>query len=86
MFFSQTLESSHVNTWADLWRGGRIDITGNNNLATLAYSCLYYILSSLPLEESPDFVGLSPGDLAHGSGFQVQMTVLYMYEMYLLLI
>lgn len=72
MFFSQTLESNHVNTWADLWRNGRIDITGNKTLATLAYSSLYYILSSLPLEESHDFVGLSPGDLAHGSGFEVK--------------
>ncbi|XP_048752483.2 protein-glucosylgalactosylhydroxylysine glucosidase-like isoform X2 [Ostrea edulis] len=73
MFFSQTLESNHVNTWADLWRNGRIDITGNKTLATLAYSSLYYILSSLPLEESHDFVGLSPGDLAHGSGFEDYM-------------
>ncbi|XP_061174432.1 protein-glucosylgalactosylhydroxylysine glucosidase-like [Saccostrea echinata] len=68
MFFNQTLESSHVNAWANVWKTGRVDITGNKTLATLAYSSLYYILSSLPLKDSRDFVGLSPGDLAHGSG------------------
>ncbi|XP_062577761.1 protein-glucosylgalactosylhydroxylysine glucosidase-like [Saccostrea cucullata] len=73
MFFYQTLESSHVNAWAKLWKSGRVDINGNKTFATLAYSSLYYILSSLPLEESRDFVGLSPGDLAHGSGDQDYM-------------
>lgn len=71
MFFNGNLESSHVNGWADVWRNGRIDFNGNDTLATLAYSSLYYITSSLPLGPTPDFVGLSPGDLAHGEGHQV---------------
>lgn len=71
MFFNGNLESSHVNGWADVWRNGRIDLNGNDTLATLAYSSLYYIISSLPLGPTPDFVGLSPGDLAHGEGHQV---------------
>lgn len=71
MFFNGNLESSHVNGWADVWRNGRIDLNGNDTLATLAYSSLYYITSSLPLGPTPDFVGLSPGDLAHGEGHQV---------------
>lgn len=71
MFFNGNLESSHVNGWADVWRNGRIDLNGNDTLATLAYSSLYYIMSSLPLGPTPDFVGLSPGDLAHGEGHQV---------------
>lgn len=71
MFFNGNLESSHVNGWADVWRNGRIDLNGNDTLSTLAYSSLYYIMSSLPLGPTPDFVGLSPGDLAHGEGHQV---------------
>lgn len=73
MFFKGNLESSHVNGWADVWKNGRIDFNGNETLATLAYSSLYYILSSLPLGPTPGFVGLSPGDLAHGSGDQDYM-------------
>ncbi|XP_078315125.1 protein-glucosylgalactosylhydroxylysine glucosidase-like isoform X2 [Crassostrea virginica] len=73
MFFNESLEISHVTAWSDIWKSGRIDITGNRTLATMAYSSLYYILSSLPLAETPEFVGLSPGDLAHGSGNQDYM-------------
>lgn len=73
MFFNGNLESSHVNGWADVWRNGRIDFNGNDTLATLAYSSLYYIISSLPVGPTPDFVGLSPGDLAHGAGHQDYM-------------
>lgn len=65
-FLNNTLESQHVQSWQNLWNSGRIDVTGNDKLATLTYSSLYYILSSLPLSENPDFIGLSPGDLAHG--------------------
>lgn len=72
MFFNGNLESSHVNGWADVRRNGRIDFNGNDTLATLAYSSLYYIISSLPVGPTPDFVGLSPGDLAHGAGHQVR--------------
>lgn len=74
MFFNGSLEISHVTAWSDIWKSGRVDITGNRTLATMAYSSLYYILSSLPLVETPEFVGLSPGDLAHGSGNQVVRT------------
>ncbi|XP_062577760.1 protein-glucosylgalactosylhydroxylysine glucosidase-like [Saccostrea cucullata] len=66
LFFNNTLEKQHIQSWQSIWNSGRIDVVGDKNLATLIYSSLYYILSSLPLSEKPDFIGLSPGDLAHG--------------------
>nr|XP_022334710.1 protein-glucosylgalactosylhydroxylysine glucosidase-like [Crassostrea virginica] len=66
LFFENSLESQHIQAWQELWDTGRIDVAGDEELATLTYSSLYYILSSLPLSENPDFIGLSPGDLAHG--------------------
>lgn len=66
LFFNNSLESQHIQSWQTLWSKGRMEVSGNDELATLIYSSLYYILSSLPLSEHPDFIGLSPGDLAHG--------------------
>ncbi|XP_046585029.1 protein-glucosylgalactosylhydroxylysine glucosidase-like [Haliotis rubra] len=64
-----TLYSSHVAAWRDVWEKGRVDVEGNLTLARINYACLYYLTSSLPLKEDPNwsFVGLSPGGLAHGS-------------------
>ncbi|KAJ8308414.1 LOW QUALITY PROTEIN: hypothetical protein KUTeg_013288 [Tegillarca granosa] len=47
-YFNQTLESSHVSAWSDIWQGGRIDLIGNVNVSRITYSALYYILSSIP--------------------------------------
>ncbi|KAL5008082.1 hypothetical protein ScPMuIL_013663 [Solemya velum] len=74
-FLAGTLSSSHVAGWTRLWKEGRIDVEGNLPLARANYASLYYILSSLPLQ--PDvtwpYVGLSPGDLAHGVNKQDYM-------------
>ncbi|XP_061173410.1 protein-glucosylgalactosylhydroxylysine glucosidase-like [Saccostrea echinata] len=66
LFINNTLENQHIQTWQSIWNNGRIDVVGNDNLAKLICSSLYYILSSLPLSEKPGFIGLSPGGLAHG--------------------
>lgn len=67
MASQDTLFPSHVTTWHALWDDGRVDIYGNQYLASLTYSALYYILSAMPLQEDLvwPFVGLSPADLAH---------------------
>ncbi|XP_013410390.1 protein-glucosylgalactosylhydroxylysine glucosidase-like, partial [Lingula anatina] len=63
------LYSNHVTAWNEVWKKGRIDVSDNKGLAKSVYGCLYYILSSLPLKEDTNwpFIGLSPGDLAHGA-------------------
>ena len=66
-FMAQTLQSSHTQAWLDVWRNGRLSMEGNKTLAQITYAALYYIISALPLQETKGFVGLSPGDLAHGS-------------------
>ena len=69
-FHSGSLLSSHVQEWRSVWSRGRIDVKGDISIARLAYSSLYYILSSLPFQADPvsewPFFGLSPGGLAHG--------------------
>lgn len=72
-YMNGSLETSHVNAWFKSWKEGRIDITGNISLARTTYASYYYILSSV-LPPDPEilvkpwpFVGLSPGDLAHGA-------------------
>ncbi|KAJ8308422.1 hypothetical protein KUTeg_013296 [Tegillarca granosa] len=72
-FMNGSLETSHTNAWIKSWEEGRIDLTGNIPLARVTYASYYYILSSV-LPPDPDilvkpwpFVGLSPGDLAHGA-------------------
>ncbi|KAL4238539.1 Protein-glucosylgalactosylhydroxylysine glucosidase [Mactra antiquata] len=67
MIKNDTLESTHVKAWNNLWNSGKIDIYGNKSLASLTYSSLYYIYSALPTTEELTwpFVGLSPSDLAH---------------------
>ncbi|KAL4238053.1 Protein-glucosylgalactosylhydroxylysine glucosidase [Mactra antiquata] len=67
MVSTNTLESTHISDWNKLWDAGRIDIYGNQFLARLTYSSLYYIYSALPTvkESTWPFYGLSPADLAH---------------------
>ncbi|KAK3093895.1 hypothetical protein FSP39_021562 [Pinctada imbricata] len=65
-FMSQTLQEEHSQAWYDVWKRGRISFEGNDTLSQITFAAMYYILSALPLKETPDFVGLSPGDLAHG--------------------
>ena len=54
------LFASHIRAWTSLWSRGRVDIFGDISLARAAYSSWYYILSSLPVNYHPQFVGLSP--------------------------
>lgn len=65
-----TLYTSHCDSWADVWRQGRIDCWGSLPLSRTIYGCLYYLYSSLMLRESDDqtvpFYGLSPESLAYG--------------------
>lgn len=67
MVARDSIESTHVTAWEQLWDAGRVDIYGNQHLASLTYSSLYYIFSALPIieEKTWPFVGLSPSDLAH---------------------
>ena len=62
------LYADHVKSWSELWQRGRIDVEGNRTIARAVYGSLYYILSSIPLQEKPNdmFVGLSPGGLPFG--------------------
>ena len=69
MYKEGRLEAFHLEAWKEVWDSGRIDIFGNSHLASSAYSSLYYILSAMPVKEEVTwpFIGLSPGDLAHGA-------------------
>ncbi len=55
----------------DLWQNGRIDVSGNLKLAKAIYGSLYYLTSSIPLVNDPSwpYIGLSPGGLPFGQGF-----------------
>jgi hypothetical protein len=68
-FMMGTLDQSHEDAWMNLWNTGRIDVSGNVELARINYAALYYLYSSLPLkaDDIMPFIGLSPGGLAHGA-------------------
>ena len=68
------LFASHVRAWTSLWSRGRVDIDGDLSLARAAYGSWYYILSSLPVNYHPQFVGLSPCGLPHSDE---QVTLLW---------
>lgn len=74
MLVNGTLFTSHVEAWESLWNEGRIDLAGNDSIALTTYAGLYYLLSSLPLENSQSwpFIGLSPEGLAHGGKSEVR--------------
>jgi len=38
----------HVNAWRDTWNTGRIEVTGDIQLAKTTWFAQYYLLSSLP--------------------------------------
>ena len=59
----------HAEAWLAVWKKGRIDVDGDEDLARAIYGSYYAILSSLPLEEDPlqSFVGLSPEGLPWGA-------------------
>lgn len=67
-----------MQAWRDIWATGRVDIKGEPETAKVTYASLYYILSSIPVTNDTDlsFVGLSPGDLAHGAYLQVRSFLL----------
>ncbi|XP_021339402.1 protein-glucosylgalactosylhydroxylysine glucosidase-like [Mizuhopecten yessoensis] len=72
-FMNGTMESSHVNHWANMWRNGRIDIGGNKDLSRLNYASLYYLLSEIPQYESyGPFYGISAGGLGYGDKHNVK--------------
>lgn len=60
----------HKDAWREKWERGGVDLSGDIKLEKLAYSSLYYILSSLPSTDSHrgmnDFGGVSAGGLAQG--------------------
>ncbi|XP_077992271.1 protein-glucosylgalactosylhydroxylysine glucosidase-like isoform X2 [Glandiceps talaboti] len=61
---------NHTKKWERVWSHGRIE-TSNSEYNRLAYSSLYYLLSSLPtLDETnsakSQYYGLSPDGLANG--------------------
>ena len=60
----------HKDAWREKWESGGVDLSGDIKLEKLAYSSLYYILSSLPSTDSHRainaFGGVSSGGLAHG--------------------
>ena len=62
------LYGSHIEGWADLWKAGRIDVSGNLTIAKAVFSSMYHLLSSVPLEKDDfwPFVGLSPSGLPLG--------------------
>ncbi|XP_052827965.1 protein-glucosylgalactosylhydroxylysine glucosidase [Octopus bimaculoides] len=63
------LMNEHTKAWLEIWKKGYIDVRGDHNLAQITYAAQYYILSSLPSNDTSgdtDFVGLSPTGLAHG--------------------
>ena len=73
------LQAQHTAGWREIWERGRVDVGGNPSLATAAYSALYYILSSMPVDQhdpSWPFIGLSPGGLAHGPREEVRRLTL----------
>ena len=75
----QKLFSSHVDAWTRLWKRGRIDLTGNLTLSKITYASMYYLLSSIPVQEDKTwpFVGMAPGGLAHGGGDEVRFDIIH---------
>ncbi|XP_041355067.1 protein-glucosylgalactosylhydroxylysine glucosidase-like [Gigantopelta aegis] len=62
------LLSSHSEAWENLWSEGRIELSGNLDVAQTINAGLYFILSSTPLvpDDVNPFKGLSPGGLSRG--------------------
>ncbi|CAC5394365.1 PGGHG [Mytilus coruscus] len=71
-YFNDVLEDQHIKAWGNIWANGRVDIIGDPETAKVTYAAYYYIISSIPITNDSDlsFVGLSPGDLAHGSYYK----------------
>ncbi|XP_076099851.1 protein-glucosylgalactosylhydroxylysine glucosidase-like [Mytilus galloprovincialis] len=71
-YFNDALEDQHIKAWRNIWANGRVDIIGDPETAKVTYAAYYYIISSIPITNDSDlsFVGLSPGDLAHGSYYK----------------
>lgn len=58
----------HKKEWTALWESGRIDVFGNEALATDITAAIYNILCSLPSVQNrvTPFFGLGPGGLSRG--------------------
>jgi len=65
---SEQLRKLHTDAWTSLWHRGVIEVDGNLQLARTLSAGQYYILSSVPDADDPDwpFIGLSPSGLAWG--------------------
>ena len=76
-YFNDVLEDQHIKAWRNIWANGRVDIMGDPETAKVTYAAYYYIISSIPITNDSDlsFVGLSPGDLAHGSYYKASITI-----------
>lgn len=62
------LTHSHVNAWAEMWLGSRVELVGSTLLNQAVIGCMFYLLSAFPsLTEAPSqFGGISPGGLSNG--------------------
>ncbi|XP_036390438.1 protein-glucosylgalactosylhydroxylysine glucosidase isoform X1 [Megalops cyprinoides] len=62
------LRPSHCRAWAELWKGGRVEVSGPDSLCRAVIGCLFYLLSAFPpLHNVPSlFGGVSPGGLSNG--------------------
>lgn len=56
----------HSKIWQSLWKKGKIETVGDNDLQQKINACFYHILSSLPSKRTDNFHGLSPGGLSRG--------------------
>ncbi|XP_032530188.2 protein-glucosylgalactosylhydroxylysine glucosidase [Danaus plexippus] len=69
----EELFEKHVEMWLKLYTQATMEIEGNLQLAKIVNGIWYYLLSSLPSEEShlplDNFYGLSPTGLARGGTF-----------------
>ena len=68
----------HVNEWESIWNSGRIDVIGNDTMASYVYASMYYTL--LSIRDDWNF-GISPGALStnayNGNVFWDQSTWMY---------
>ena len=56
------LFAEHVDAWRQTWKGGRVEVVGDAQLAKLTNFAQYYLLSALPAE----FPHRPPDDSYHG--------------------
>ncbi|XP_073688280.1 protein-glucosylgalactosylhydroxylysine glucosidase-like [Garra rufa] len=62
------LRTSHLRSWAELWKGSSIEVEGPETLNRALIGCMFYLLSSFSSETTTGskFGGISPGGLSNG--------------------